>query len=213
MGAPARYVSDRAKLSLIAHQRRPIGGVLVSLPAIFVAALMTNGCNQPPVNADASRVQADYDKSSGKLTRLQYDANSNGTPDTWAFMDGTRLNRLEADENEDGKIDRWEYYNLTQPSRGRPVPERIERATRMDGRVSRREFFENGTLTRIEEDTDGDSALDKWETYAGGVLSVMALDTQHRGRPDRKLIYRTDGSLDRIEVDPSGTGHFQPLKP
>ena len=52
------------------------------------------------------------------------------------------------------------------------MPDRIERATRMDGKVSRREFFEQGSLARIEEDTNGDGALDKWETYVGGVLSV-----------------------------------------
>ena len=70
-----------------------------------------------------------------------------------------------------------------------------------------------GRLARIEEDTNGDGAIDKWETYAGGVLSVLALDLQHRGKPDRKLIYRPDGTLDRIEVDPDGTGRFQPIKP
>ena len=129
-------------------------------------------------------------------------------------MDGTRIDKLEADENEDGKIDRWEYYPATPlPARGKPVPERIERATRMDGKVSRREFFERGSLARIEEDTNGDGALDKWETYVGGVLSVLALDLQHRGNPDRQLIYRPDGSLDRIEVDPDGSGRFQPIKP
>ena len=51
-------------------------------------------------------------------------------------------------------------------------------------------------------------ALDKWETYAGGVLSVLALDTQHRGKPDRQLIYRPDGTLDRIEVDPAAAADF-----
>ena len=127
-------------------------------------------------------------------------------------MDGTRLSRLEADENEDGKIDRWEYYPATPASAGRPTPERIERATRLDGRVSRKELFDNGVLTRIEEDTNGDNAIDKWETYSAGALTVMALDTQHRGKPDRRLIYRPDGSLDRIEVDPDGSGRFQPLK-
>lgn len=189
---------------------------MTAVPTAGVAllCLLIGGCQQSANEGDAKRVQAEYDKTTGRLSRLEYDANGNGKPDTWAFMDGTRLSRLEADENEDGKVDRWEYYAATQqPSGGRPAPERIERATRMDGRVSRREFFERGALARIEEDTDGDGADDKWETYTGGGLSVMALDTQHRGKPDRKLIYRPDGTLDRIEVDPTGSGHFQSLKP
>ena len=181
---------------------------------VALLCLLIGGCEQAPGESGDKRVQAEYDKASGRLSRLEYDANGNGKPDTWAFMDGTRLGRLEADENEDGRVDRWEYYSGTQqPAGGRPVPERIERSTRMDGRVSRREFFEGGALARIEEDTDGDGANDKWETYTGGVLAVMALDTQHRGKADRKLIYRPDGTLDRIEVDPNGTGQFQPLKP
>ncbi len=34
----------------------------------------------------------------------------------------------------------------------------------------------------------------------------MALDTKGRGTPDRRLIYQPDGTLSRIETDPSGTG-------
>jgi hypothetical protein len=178
--------------------------------AVLCAAISACGSSS---QVDASRIQAQYDGKTGRLTRLEYDANSNGKADTWAFMDGTRISRLEADENEDGKIDRWEHYHVGLQSQGtKPVPERIERATRLDGRVSRREFFEQGRLARIEEDTNGDGALDKWETYAAGVLAVLTLDMQHRGKPDRKFFYRPDGSLDRIEVDAAGTGQFQPVK-
>ena len=179
---------------------------------LLAATVTASGCQPASEAADAKRVQAEYDKESGRLTRLEYDSNANGKHDTWAFMDGARLTRLEADENEDGRIDRWEYYPQTASAGGRPVPERIERSTRMDGRVSRREFFERGTLARIAEDTDGDGADDKWETYAGGVLQVMALDTGRRGKPDRRLIYKPDGSLDRIEADADGSGRFQPVK-
>ena len=186
-----------------------------SVVAIFTIALpcfAASACTS--TEAEPRRIQAKYDQTTGRLSRLEFDSNNNGTPDTWAFMDGTRIDKLEADENEDGKIDRWEYYPATPyPASGKPVPDRIERATRMDGKVSRREFFERGSLARIEEDTNGDGALDKWETYVGGVLSVLALDLQHLGNPDRKLIYRPDGTLDRIEVDPDGTGRFQAIKP
>ena len=52
---------------------------------------------------------------------------------------------------------------------------------------------------RVEEDTNGDGKVDKWETYAGGTLATMALDSTGKGSPDRKLIYKADGSFDRIE--------------
>ena len=157
-------------------------------------------------------IHATYDDA-GRLTRLAYDSDRNGQQDMWAYMDGARLVRLEADENEDGRIDRWEYYPAVSGSRGlKQPPERIERSTRHDGTVSRREFFEAGLLVRVEEDTSGDGAVDKWESYSDGSLVRLELDTQSRGKPDRRLIYRPDGSLERIEEDPTGSGEFRVLK-
>jgi hypothetical protein len=186
---------------------------IASIAGVALLSGLSLGCQGASPARTQGNIQAAYDKTTGRLTRLAYDANNNGKHDTWAVMDGARLTSLEADENEDGKIDRWEYYPSTATAQGpKQPPERIERATRFDGRVSRREFFEAGTMARVEEDTDGNGAIDKWETYAGGTLVLLALDTQGRGTPDRRLIYRPDGSLDRIEADPSGSGRFEPVK-
>ena len=191
-------------------------GPLARAAVVFSICLAAPGCDQAAAKAkeDAQRrVQPTYDKTTGKLTKLSYDANSNGKPDTWAFMDGVKLVRLEADENEDSLIDRWEYYPVGEGvTSAKGPPERIERATHGDGKVSRREFFEAGALARIEEDVDGNGGIDKWETYAGGALALMALDTTGGGKPDRRLIYKPDGSLDHIEADPGGTGNFQTVK-
>lgn len=178
---------------------------------VGLLACAASSCADSAAERDArARIQATYDKGTGRLTKLDYDANGNGKPDSWAYMDGTRLIRLEADENEDGKIDRWEYYPAGALKQG---PERIERSTRFDGQISRREFFEGGLMVRVEEDTDGSGATDKWETYVGGALTVLALDTAGTGKPDRRLLYRPDGSLDHIEVDPTGSGNFERVKP
>ncbi len=186
------------------------------ISAIVCAALGVSvfaGCVEPSVDsAAAERVAPEYDKATGRLTKIAYDADGNGVADTWAYMDGARLTRLEADENENGRIDRWEYYPTTAAAAKVP-PERIERSTTDDGRVTRREFFEGTDMVRVEEDTDGNGATDKWETYSNGVLSVLALDTTGDGKPDRRLLYHPDGSLDRIEVDPAGSGQFRRLVP
>ena len=172
-----------------------------------------------------------YDKATGVLTRLEADSDHDGKIDTWAYMDGARVVRVEVDENGDGTVDRWEYHSqvgqVGQAQAGQPVQltrvrgggfaspdktiERIERATRHDGVVSRWEYFEDGMLVRIEADTDGDGKIDKWETYRGGTLSMMAIDTLHRGKADRRLVYRPDGTLDRIEIDPTGSGTWQTM--
>ncbi len=174
---------------------------------------------KPPVDPAAARFTPEYDKS-GKLTRLAYDSNGDGKPDTWAYMDGTQLLRVEQDTNGDGKVDVWEYHHPVSGAGAQaahpgfdPTVDRIERSTRYDGKVSRWEYFDRGILTRVEEDTTGDGKVDKWETYTNGTLSMMALDTTGDGKPDRRLIYKADGTLDRIEIDPSESGRFQPQPP
>jgi hypothetical protein len=129
-------------------------------------------------------------------------------------MDGTRLVSMEIDRNFDGVIDRWEYYDASgslekvgfsrandgtvdawayQDKNGRLA--RIEVSTRRDGKVNRLEFYEGeaGTLTRAEEDTDGNAGPDKWETYRDGALASVEIDTNRDGRPDRRLTYGPNG--------------------
>ncbi len=199
------------------------------LASLAIACSQPNAApaeRRPAAPAGTDRLQPTYD-GTGTLRKLQYDRNGDGRIDTWGYMEGTRVVKVEVDENGDGTVDRWEIHRAdavagdtdgaaANPSLPAPVDktvERIERATRFDGTVSRREYFDSGTLTKIEEDTDGDGKIDKWETYAGGGLSTMSLDTRGRGVPDRRLVYKVDGSLDRIEADPDGTGRFVPVTP
>ena len=67
-------------------------------------------------------------------------------------------------------------------------------------------------MVRAEEDTDGDGAIDKWETFDGQRLSSVAFDTAHSGKPDRRLVYGADGSA-RLEVDAAGDGRFIQANP
>jgi hypothetical protein len=188
-------------------------GFLAPFSAAAMLLVPLAGCSSPSVDtAAAARVAPEYDKDTGRLSRIAYDADGNGTHDTWAFMDGARLIKLEADENENGRIDRWEYYPANAGARKVP-PERIERSTADDGRVTRREFFDGDEMTRVEEDTDGNGVFDKWETYRDGALATLSLDENGDGKPDRRLVYKPDGSLDRIEVDADGTGQFRRLAP
>jgi len=194
---------------------RPLNRLQATL--LVAAAVGTAACRgTAPKAGAADRIRPTYDKTSGRLARLEYDSNGDGKVDTWGYMDGMRVVRVEVDEDGDGKIDRWEFHkDIPGAPAGGSVDrtlEHIERATRHDGKVSRWEYFENGQLARIEEDTDGDGRVDKWEQYTAGTLTVMALDTSHCGRPDRRLIYRADGSLDHIETDRNGSGTFTAIE-
>lgn len=193
--------------------------------SFLVTALLLSGCGRP--SADEKKlISPEYDQQTGKLRLLKYDSNGNGKVDTWSYMDGARVVRIEIDEDEDGKIDRWEYYGPDQKvekvgfSRAKDGKEdawsylapdgsidRVEISTKRDGKISRIEHYQHNALASAEEDSDGDGKVDKWETYDGARLASVAFDTQHRGTPDRRLIYAVDGTV-RLEVDAKGDGHF-----
>lgn len=166
-----------------------------------------------------------YSAKTGKLEELTLDRNGDGRVDTWALMDGVHLRSIQIDRHGTGKPDRWEYYTEGTPAAGsspsagaafdrKTVIVRADEANGPDRTaVTRREFYTDGVLTRVEEDTDFDGRVDKWETYTLGVLTRMDLDISGRGRPDRRLIYRPDGSFDHVEADVKGDGHFVPAPP
>jgi hypothetical protein len=194
-----------------------------------VVAIAAGGCTSKPRAADARKpFNPVYDKKTGKLTMLTFDSKKDGKIDTWSYMDGTRIVRIEIDRDGDGKVDRWEYYGadqnvekigLSRLNDGKvdawayPAPDgsvgKMEISTKRDGKVTRIEYYEAGVLTRAEEDTQGTGHIDKWETYRDGAIAMVAFDELHRGTPNRRLVYMSNGQV-RVEVDPRGTGHFVP---
>jgi hypothetical protein len=192
--------------------------------AILAIALALSACSRPP--AGQKRMTPEYDPQTGKLRLLKYDSDGNGKVDTVSYMDGSRVVKIEIDKDEDGKVDRWEYYGPDQKlekvgiSRAGDGKEdawsyadaagavaRLEISTQRDGKVTRIEHYQQTKLVAAEEDADGDGKIDKWETYDGERLSSVAFDTQHRGVPNRRLVYAADGNA-RVEVDVKGDGHF-----
>jgi len=190
--------------------------------ALFCLLAISAGCGAPAV----PDIEPVYDRQTGKLRLLKYDADKNGQVDTWSHMDGARVLRIEVDADENGSVDRWEYYDAGQKlekigsSRANDGKEdawsyagpdgsieRIDVSTRRDGKVTRTERYARNALVSVEEDSDGDGKIDKWETYEADRLVAVAFDTVRRGTADRRLIYGADGSA-RLEVDAAGDGHF-----
>jgi hypothetical protein len=159
----------------------------------------------------ATRAQAVYNAQTGQLEELVSDRNGDGKIDTRAFMDGTRIVRVEIDRNGDGTTDRWEYYEPT--ADGGSVIDRAEEANGKGQVITRREFYENGTLVRVEEDTNGDGRTDKWERYVKGRLASVDLDLDGNGVADRRLVYDPSGDGVQVESDPDGDGVFSPVTP
>ena len=70
-------------------------------------------------------------------------------------------------------------------------------------------------MARVEDDSNLDGRINRWEHFDGGILIRLEVDMSGTGHADRRLVYRKDGSIERIEVDPSGSGVWQeaPLSP
>src|SRR5207342_1019789 len=152
---------------------------------VFAALAALLACANPDRERISKTTKATYDKKTGKLTELTYDRNKNGVIDTWTDMDGSTPLRSRIDLDEDGKIDRWEYYDdkgglakvgFSRANNGKAdawaysAPDgsvaRIDISSTADEhRIDRREFYVHGSLLRVEEDTNGDGRVDKWETY------------------------------------------------
>ena len=212
-------------------------GITIGAACVVVSSVVA-GCSPPDQSRGTPTVK--YDPVSGRLKELAFDTTRNGRNDSTGFMDGTHVQRIEVDEDEDGKVDRWEFYDADRRlervgfsrlhngvldamafySQDGNV-EHIEISTRGDGLFNRVEFYQSGSLARVEEDTNGDGRTDKWETYApdpngtpgepGPIISA-SFDDAFRGTPTRRLVYRPDGSgVLRVEEDPDGDGIFVPL--
>ena len=145
-------------------------------------------------------------------------------------MDGARVVRIEIDKDEDGKIDRWEYYGADQKlekvgfSRANDGKEdawsfaapdgsigRIEISTQRNGKVDRdRALREESARARRRRHRRRrhDRQVGNLRRRRGWRRSRST--PEHRGTPDRRLIYGANGSAS-LEVDSAGDGHFAPV--
>ena len=193
---------------------------------IWVGLAIFAGCSVPP---QQRRAVPSYDDFSSRLVQLTADQNGDGRTDQWTYLDGTRPIRGEADTDGDGRIDRWEYFDIASAltrvgtsSRGDgvedtwtyPTPssdgESIVATSRnRDRAFDHREFFRGEVLVRVEDDTNSDGRVDKWERYESSVLREAAFDTSFaRGRADRRAVYDEKGRFSHVEHDPDGDGVF-----
>jgi hypothetical protein len=191
--------------------------------------MLANGACSTPASRAADRPAAEYDRGTGRLQRLTFDSDADGRNDAVGLMDGTRIKVIEIDRNHNGAIDRWDFYNaegrlekvgFSQQDDGvmdavafytaNDTLLRREISTHHDGRFNRREFYGAGVLAQVEEDTNGDGRIDKWETYRPNprhgpdeppsVLTEATFDDTFAGRPTRRVVYRPDGSVAQVAL-------------
>lgn len=176
-------------------------------------AFLAHGCADPERERLKQTTKPSYDKTTGKLTELTYDANKNGRVDTWTEMDGTKPLRSRIDSNEDGRIDRWEYYDeagrLAKVGFSRKADEKPDAWVYSTAA---------GRIDRIEISSTSDPArIDRWEFYdtsgaatggsvdGTGPLVRVDEDTNRDGRPDKWERY-VDGLVQMAEFDENRDG-------
>ena len=198
---------------------------LRELAGLGLLALVAGCANAP----QARRAVPSYDDYTGHLIQLNADQNGDGRIDQWTYLDGTQPVRGEADTDGDGRIDRWEYFDaaaaltlIGTSSRGDgiedtwayPAPSargetQIVTSRNRDRAFDHREFYRDDVLVRVEDDTNRDGRIDKWERYEGAVLREAAFDTSFAsGRADRRVQYDERGRFVFVEEDPDGDGKF-----
>jgi hypothetical protein len=204
------------------------GGALYSnrKSIVAISAAICAACQPAPAGL---RTVASYDTYTSRLVQLSADQNGDGRFDQWTYLDGSRVFRGEADSDGDGRIDRWEYFDAASSlvriggaSRGdgvedmwtdpAPAPDgtlHIARSLQRDRGIDRHEYFRDDVLVRVEEDTNADGRIDKWDRYDGAVLREVAFDTTFAsGRADRRVTYDARGHFVAVEADLKGDGTF-----
>ena len=192
---------------------------------VALAIVLLSGC---AVLDEPRRVVPSYDLFTGLIVQLAADQNGDGRIDQWSYLDGARPLRGEADTDGDGRIDHWEYFDsraaiayVGASSREDGVEDiwtfaattngerLVARSRRRDRQIDRREYFRGDSLVRVEEDTDADGQVDKWDRYEGSVLREVMFDISlTAGRPDYRLLYDAQGRFEAIESDPERDGTF-----
>ena len=208
---------------------------MIAKVLIVAAVACVTACADAGAGPGTKAATPTYDKNTGRLKELAYDATTNGRADTWTDMDGAKPLRSRIDRDEDGKIDRWEYYDdksrlvkvgFSRVADGTPDAwafsgadgkvQRIELSSARDeNKIDRIEYYDTThvradgqpALARAEADTNGDLRVDQWETYENDALRTIAYDENRDGTADRRLTYR--GSiLVAIESEPDASGRF-----
>ena len=202
---------------------------------LLVTCVWLCACADPERERLKATTKPTYDRTTGKLTELTFDANKNGRIDTWTAMDGNRPLSSRLDRDEDGTIDRWEYYDehgqlakvgFSRKNDGTPDAwafagrdghlQRIEISSTADEKkIDRWEYYDEsvplsagtGALVRVEEDGNADGRPDKWETYANGGIKTAAFDENGDGLADRRLTYEGE-TVVLVETAPDQEGRF-----
>lgn len=112
-------------------------------------------CRELDLNHDGRKDIFRFYNDEGRPLREETDSDFDGSIDSMAFFENSRIVRQESDRNDDGTQDETRHF-----IRGKLV--RVERDDNHDGKVDVWEHWEQGRLLRIGYDVDSDEVADFW---------------------------------------------------
>ncbi len=142
-----------------------------------------------------------YDKT-GRLIRQEEDSRLDGRLDTWTFHEAGRAVRKESDTNGDGKVDLWAFYD----GAGNIV--RTEADSDSDNHRDHVIVYAQGEMVEELRYSPGLEPPRFIATYANGVQTRKAEDTDGDGRMNRVTEYDGSGHVTKISRDTAGQGTF-----
>jgi hypothetical protein len=134
-----------------------------------------------------------YDLTTHQISRVEEDADRDGTFDTWTDYRNGAVVRRRADADDDGVVDTWSFYDGGEMTRH-------EQDVNGDGFRDRVSFFRGGQLVREERDLDGDGQRDVATHYdAARRITLVEEDTPGDGTFD-VISHYDEGRLSRREL-------------
>lgn len=154
------------------------------------------------VNGDKRPDIIRYYDETGRLIRQEEDSRLDGRLDTWTFHEAGRAVRKESDTNGDGKVDLWAFYD----GAGNIV--RTEADSDSDNHRDHVIVYAQGEMVEELRYSPGLEPPRFIATYANGVQTRKAEDTDGDGRMNRVTEYDGSGHVTKISRDTAGQGTF-----
>lgn len=174
----------------------------------LIALIASAACTSPDPRRTSFEVKRDnvyakYDPKTGRLKTLDVDLDRNGRMDAFSRWDGARVYLIEVDLNEDGVIDRWEHYDESNKR------VKLGGSSQRDGIEDSWDYFDSAdrhVKTEIDEDRDG--IIETRYLYvthpddpSRRVMSEAQLHINPAGEPGQRVLYRPDGTTEKMEVN------------
>lgn len=155
------------------------GGLDTTSMTIDVDEVAGTGSLRPNIRR-VYRTVGEGDAVRRTLVCREVDSNLDGIKDTVRFYDlkGAPISE-KADRNYDGIIDVWIIFLDGK------IAEIDEDTTKKTGRPNEWRLYNDGQLTRVRRDRNGDGRPDMWESYNAGKLERVGMDESGDGKVDR----------------------------